>query len=80
MFGWPWWVWAIVGGSYSSMLLANVAWASPQSSMQEGPRPLQADQLLWSFTPWAGFDGFWTDRGRTLLHLAGPGMDLTFYR
>lgn len=37
------------------------------------PKPSDASELLWLHPAWRGFDGFWTDTGRTLFYYSGMG-------
>ena len=63
------------------VLLANTIWASADCAMDEGDdTPAEIDQLLWTFAPWAGFAGFWTNNDRTLIRMQGSGWGVTARR
>jgi hypothetical protein len=63
------------------VMLANAIWASDDCEMDdEDQRPAEADRLLWTFAPWAGFSGFWTNSDRTLIRMQGSGWGVTVRR
>ena len=52
------------------VMLANAIWASADCRMdEEDEKPAEANRLLWTFAPWAGFSGFWTNNDRTLIRM-----------
>ena len=57
-------------------LLTNFCMASQTGVSDQWDKPAEADQLLGRFAPWAGFDGFWTDRQQSLIHLSGLGLTI----
>lgn len=60
------------------ILLANTIWASDDCVMdEEDERPAAAERLLWTFAPFSGFAGFWTDARMTLLRMQGHGWGVT---
>jgi hypothetical protein len=63
------------------VMLANAIWASADCRMdEEDEKPAEADRLLWTFAPWAGFSGFWTNNDRTLIRMQGSGGGVTARR
>lgn len=63
------------------VLLANAVWSAPDCAMdEEDDKPADADCLLWSFAPFAGFSGFWTDRDMSLIRMQGAGWGVTARR
>ncbi|MDO5606333.1 MAG: hypothetical protein Q4G25_14340 [Paracoccus sp. (in: a-proteobacteria)] len=59
-------------------LLGNTVWATPDCMMDEDDdKPAGADRLLRGFAPFAGFHGFWTDAGMTLIRMQGTGRGIT---
>jgi hypothetical protein len=44
-----------------------------RESDDEDEKPAGADRLLWTFAPWAGFRGFWTNNDQTLIRIQGLG-------
>jgi hypothetical protein len=62
------------------VLLANAIWASADCQMDEDDKPEEFCRLLWASAPWAGFSGFWTNDGQTLLRMQGWGWGVTARR
>jgi hypothetical protein len=63
------------------VMLANTIWASADCEMdEEGRKPTEVDQILWTFAPWAGFSGFWTNTDQTLIRMHGSGWGVTARR
>jgi hypothetical protein len=63
------------------VLLANTMWASADCVMdKEDHAPAQVDRLLFTFAPWAGFAGFWTNSDRSLLRMQGSRWGVTACR
>jgi hypothetical protein len=63
------------------VMLSNSVWASADCEMDEqDERPDGADQLLWTFAPWEGFSGFWTNSNRTLIRMQGMAWGVTAHR
>jgi hypothetical protein len=55
------------------VMLANAIWASADCQMDEEEKPAGVGRLVWTFAPWAGFSGFWTNNDQTLMY-AGIGL------
>jgi hypothetical protein len=61
-------------------MLANTIWTSADCEMDEEEKPTEVDRLLWTFAPWAGFSGFWTNNDQTLIRMQGLGWAVTARR
>jgi len=62
------------------VMLANAIWASTDCQMDEEEKPKEVDRLLWTFAPWPGFSGFWTNNDQTLIRMQGLGWGITARR
>jgi len=51
------------------VMLANAIWASADCQMDEEEKPAEVGRLLWTFAPWAGFSGFWTNNDQTVMRM-----------
>ena len=62
------------------VLLSNAVWASEDCEIDEDDKPATADRLLWSFSAFEGFSGFWTNDDMTIMRMQGAGWGVTARR
>ncbi|WP_426408619.1 hypothetical protein [Bradyrhizobium ganzhouense] len=62
------------------VMLANAVWTSAGCQLDENEKATEFRRRLWTFAPWTGFSGFWTNEDRTLMRMQGSGWGVSAHR